>query len=107
MMKMITVVALSILAGCCRPEANPLPQRSNFATDTDFLRARIAYYTEEWIGEHPDKPWHYNPGPDLWEMGDGIWGMETGPARIAGPGLLVTVDDSGSLIEIKEIFNPE
>jgi len=98
------------LAGCMGNTPNhskPLPQRSDYADQTEFLSARIAYYTEEWVQEHPDKPWHYRPGQGLWDMGDGVWSMETGPAVTSGHGLLVTVDDSGELIEIQEIFNPE
>ena len=113
MKKSIAVLTLLVFAGCSRPisstpvETNALPERSAYSNNTDFLRARVEFYTTEWVRKHPDKPWHYTPAVPIVEVTNGVWGMETGPAVISGHGLFVTVDDSGNLIEIKEIFNPD
>jgi hypothetical protein len=67
----------------------------------------VEYYTTAWVEKNPDKPYHFTAAVPIVEVRAGVWGMETGPAVVSGPGLFVTVDDSGNLIEIKEIFNPD
>ena len=110
---MLTVLILC--AGCNRPsEATKsidprlqLPKQSAYSNKREFLRARIEYYTTEWVKRNPDKPYHFVAAVPITEVTEGVWGMETGQAVVSGDGLFVTVDDSGNLIEIKEIFNPD
>jgi len=111
MKRIIAVIGLAVLTGCggrdsvAPVEPDGLPQQSAYSNKTDFLRARVEYYTTEWVREHPDKPYDYTPAVPIVEVTNGVWGMTTGPAVISGHGLFVTVDDSGNLIEIKEIFS--
>jgi hypothetical protein len=114
-MKAILTIAavMLVVAGCSSretaapSESTSIPQRNAYSNQTDFLRARVEYYTTDWVKRNPDKPWHYTPAVPIVKVTNGVWGMETGPAVVAGHGLFVTVDDSGHLIEIKEIFNPD
>ena len=104
---MLVVAGCSFKETVAPPESTSIPQQNAYSNKTEFLRARVEYYTTDWVRENPDKPWHYRSAVPIVEITNGVWGMETGPAVVAGRGLFVTVDDSGNLIEIKEIFNPD
>ena len=104
-------LVLSLFAGCTQVPGlgesagsqNALPERSAYATKVDFLRARVEYYTTRWVQNNPDKPYYFVSAVPITEVTNGVWGMETGPVVVSGPGLFVTVDGSGNLIQIKEM----
>lgn len=116
MRRRLTIPAVLLFCAGCTGPTEPgesatsqlsLPEPSAYTSKTDFLRARVEHYTTAWIEKNPDKPYHYTAAVPIVEIADGVWRMETGPAVVSGPGLFVTVDESGDLIEIKEIFNPD
>ncbi|MFH1227805.1 MAG: hypothetical protein V1701_07870 [Planctomycetota bacterium] len=84
-----------------------LPNRCNYKENKKFIIDITEYYAAQWILKNLNKPYFYCPACPPVKNKNGIWITETGPAVIAGPGLLIQVDDNGKLIKIEEIFNPD
>jgi hypothetical protein len=83
------------------------PQRMAFKNQQQFLSACAEYYTSSWILENPSGP-QFRPDRALESAGAGRWVARTCKTVIDSKGrheagLLVVVDDEGSLVELKEL----